>query len=589
VAFLVAGCDSAAPPSASADPVLPAPPPAFADPVPESRRMDWGHTGVPGGIPQRTTICATFSPGATAAAINSAIASCNNGVVYLNAGTYSVASLGGPIRIHKSNVTLRGAGADKTILQNSGGHDAVEIGTGDIVSLGTAITGGASKGSLTITVASTANLSVGRMIEIDRTDDPAYTTAPSPYYAFQNTGGRQLTQMNVIAALSGNTITLRNPLVADFSAGSPRIKFSFAVTKLSGLEDVKLDYSSQTSAARNFAIINCDSCWIKGIDSYRALGSHTFATATVNLEIRDSVFRHGGTGAGHSGPSGYGDYRWGGNSSWKIENNILVDTYPLLVLTGSNSAHYVGYNYAPGSNGSGNAMVFWSLDNGHGPLPFMNLYEGNITDNWGTDGYFGGSAYATALRNWISGYNWNKGGGGDAVWLRRFAYGYNIVGNVLGSPQQAPVSYSGCGMWSTRFSIYSLGYPNTGNCSTVPFDSHYADIPGRTYPDQKVESTLLRWGNYDYFHKATRFVASEIPAGIPVPSDRVIPKSYAYSARPSWWPSTIPWPPIGPDVTGGNGDPSGHVNKIPAQLCWEQSNLKGGGAFNAAACYPART
>ncbi len=100
--------------------LLALPPLVSADPLPASRRIDWTYTGVPGGIPNRTTICATFSPGATAAAINNAISSCNNGVILLKAGTYTSASLGGTIKLYQSNVTLRGAGADKTIL--TGGY-----------------------------------------------------------------------------------------------------------------------------------------------------------------------------------------------------------------------------------------------------------------------------------------------------------------------------------------------------------------------------------------------------------------------------------------------------------------------------------
>ena len=57
-----------------------------------SRRIDWSQAGVPGGIPNRSTICATLNPGATAAQINSAIAACSNGVVYLNAGTYNLSA-----------------------------------------------------------------------------------------------------------------------------------------------------------------------------------------------------------------------------------------------------------------------------------------------------------------------------------------------------------------------------------------------------------------------------------------------------------------------------------------------------------------
>ena len=39
-----------------------------------SRAVDWSQAGIPGGIPNRTTICSTLNPGATAAQINSAIA-----------------------------------------------------------------------------------------------------------------------------------------------------------------------------------------------------------------------------------------------------------------------------------------------------------------------------------------------------------------------------------------------------------------------------------------------------------------------------------------------------------------------------------
>src|SRR5580704_802709 len=112
--------------------LLALPPLASADPLPASRVIDWTYTGVPGGIPNRTTICATFSPGATASAINNAISSCNNGVVFLNAGTYTSASLGGTIQVYRSNVTLRGAGANQTILT---GADIINLGNGYNVSL----------------------------------------------------------------------------------------------------------------------------------------------------------------------------------------------------------------------------------------------------------------------------------------------------------------------------------------------------------------------------------------------------------------------------------------------------------------------
>jgi hypothetical protein len=549
--------------------------PAFGDSVPSNRRIDWTYTGVPGGIPNRTTICATFSPGATAAAITSAINACDNGVVLLNAGTYTSASLNGSIQVYKSNVTLRGAGADQTILT---GQNIINLGNGFNVSLGTAITSGATKDSTTFTVASTANLSVGTMIEIDRDDDTNLIVNTG----HQGGGTRNMTQVNMIMAVSGNTVTVRNPLIYDFSAGSPKVKFYFGgITKNSGIENLKMDHAGFTTGGYNSLTQYCDGCWLKGIESSHATGYHFIVVGTLNMEIRDSYIHEGGAGPNNSGVNFYGNYQYGANSSAKIENNIFNKNFPAIELNNSSSGFYIGYNYSYGSpSQSGTNLVTWTFDDGHAPFNIMNLYEGNIGEMWGVDSYFGGSGYGTALRNYFTGFNPNYGVRSEAVWIDRLAYYYNLVGNVLGSASQNPTAYTGC---NTR-AIYRLGYPNLGNCSTSPWDGF---TPAGGYPDPKVTATLLRWGNYDYFNRTTRFVASEIPAGVTVPLDQVIPDSYYYSGKPAWWPAGIAWPPIGPDVTGGNGDTSGHVNKIPAQLCWETRNLLTGGSFNASACYGA--
>src|SRR5712691_7875382 len=79
-----------------------------------TRAIDWSKAGVAGGIPNRSTVCATLNPGATSAQIISAINACPSGqVVFLNAGNYT--NLSG-MSVTRSNVTLRGAGADQTKL-----------------------------------------------------------------------------------------------------------------------------------------------------------------------------------------------------------------------------------------------------------------------------------------------------------------------------------------------------------------------------------------------------------------------------------------------------------------------------------------
>src|SRR5437660_11523197 len=76
-----------------------------------TRAIDWSRAGA-GTIPPRTTICTTLNPGVTAAQINTAIANCPSGqTVFLSAGTYNLS--GGLTIYNKSNVTLRGAGANQ--------------------------------------------------------------------------------------------------------------------------------------------------------------------------------------------------------------------------------------------------------------------------------------------------------------------------------------------------------------------------------------------------------------------------------------------------------------------------------------------
>ncbi|HYI93682.1 MAG TPA: hypothetical protein VEX68_09065 [Bryobacteraceae bacterium] len=252
-------------------------------------------------------------------------------------------------------------------------------------------------------------------------------------------------------------------------------------------------------------------------------------------------------------------------------------------MQNSSSGFYIGYNYAYGSmSAPTNPVVTWMFTDNHGPHDLMNLWESNIVEMFGSDGYFGGSSHGTALRNYFTGYHPLSGNRGNPVQFNRLSYHYSLVGNVLGSVQMNPSKYAeaadGCGGSCTG--IYRLGYPNIGNAGLTDVTGN-AVPGGMKYPDSKVASTLLRWGNYDYFNDATQWNVSEIPGGVSIPTDQIIPKSYYYSSRPAWFPANAPWPAIGPDVTNGSGDASGHVNKIPSQLCWESRNLVAGGSFNA--------
>src|SRR5215472_5269121 len=89
-----------------------------------SRATDWTKAGIPGGIPNRTTVCNAVSPSGKTndddmKAINNAIASCPEGqVVKLGSGTFTITQ--GITFGTRNYVTLRGAGPDQTILKFTG-------------------------------------------------------------------------------------------------------------------------------------------------------------------------------------------------------------------------------------------------------------------------------------------------------------------------------------------------------------------------------------------------------------------------------------------------------------------------------------
>jgi len=92
--------------------------------IPPDRNFTWNPGMMSkGGIPNRTTICATLSPSGNndSAAIQTALDNCPSGqVVMLNPGTFIVNNY---VLIH-SGITLRGSGAGATILSKANGAHA---------------------------------------------------------------------------------------------------------------------------------------------------------------------------------------------------------------------------------------------------------------------------------------------------------------------------------------------------------------------------------------------------------------------------------------------------------------------------------
>jgi hypothetical protein len=557
--------------------------------VAPSRSIDWRGAGVPGGIPSRTTICTTLSPGATASQINSAIQTCPAGqVVFLSAGTYNLSS--GITFGDKSNVTLRGAGPNKTLLVFSntvscGGLESlICVPNGHlnhVQSVGNLAnwTAGYAKGATSITLSSTANLKVGTLLFLDQandsnTDNRGVWVCEADNVCSDEGGtagrsGRAQWQTVVVTSISGSTVGISPGLyMPNWRASqSPQAWWSND-TPISGvgIESLKIDASGETSHRSAVTFYNAYGSWVRNIFVYKSRRSHVLLHQASHVTIRDSYFYDAQTHASQS----YGIETAEGSSDFLIENNIMHKITSPFQGTG-NTGGVVAYNYT--FNDEYTVSLSWMQPSNanHASGVTFTLAEGNEGTGFQADGIHGTQHFLTGFRNYWHGTEPGKTAQTNPVYDYAFNRYFNFVGNVLGEP----------------------GYHTTYEAQSSRAIWNLGDGPGSGIADDPlVAATILRWGNYDVATGTARFATSEVPSGLsqfanPVPANQSLPASFYLPGRPSWWGS-VPWPAIGPDVTGGDvANLGGHVFKIPARLCYE-STAKSGAMltnFNADACY----
>lgn len=599
-----------------------------------SRAVDWSNAGVRGGIPNRTRVCATLSPGATTSQINSAIASCPSGqAVFLNPGTYK--GLSGLMFNGKSGVTLQGAGADKTFLVFTSGIGCHSLATDVcITALDTNWRGGTSNsanwtsgyapGTTNITLSSVINLKVGSPLILDQLDDPSDTgsvfvcqdpaTVPSCSLEGNTTNGQRPNrdQVQIVQVVScgtastarqtcnGTNVTITPGLyMANWNAAkSPGAWWATSPISGIGIEDLSLDHTA-SSGSFGVEIFNAIDCWVKGIRSIESGKAHVELQESARISVVDNYFYLTQNAVQQS----YGVESLN-SSDDLIQNNILQFIAAPLMMNGSCSGCVIAYNFAINDFFTASTGYVQASTNQHTAGIDMLLYEGNIAPQFYADNFHGTHNLVTVFRNRFLGNDGACYNGTPpyresacstnqvAIDIRAYSRFYNVIGNVLGQSGTSNSYQSG------SKPIYKIGGGNSANDVRVPSDS-------------LVASTLMRWGNYDVVTGTVRWCGnssnpgwattcggtSEVPSSLTkyanaVPATTSLPPSFYLSAKPAWWPSGKAWPPIGPDVAGGNvPNVGGHAYTIPAQDCYLNvmgGLLNGTGvvlSFNANRCY----
>lgn len=525
--------------------------------ISNSRATDWTHAGVTGGIPsanwaQCGSTIAAYS--GTTDVINQAIAACGtNQYVQLGAGTFNLTS-GGTISNGitfgtKSNVVLRGMGANQTFLvmaagafdSCSGGYHTGICSNGSsgawwVSAPGVNWTAGYAQGTTVVTLSSVSGIVPNQsIIGLDQcsagnsdpnnpvgqgctqnaeTDngqyfdcDIAYTSGSGCAVNGPDGGNQRLNrpQNELFQVSAVNTSTNQVTLIGSLrspnwsAAQSPGAFIAPTPNQYDGVESLSLDVSAGASNdVHGIVFYYVANSWVTGVRIIKPYYAAWQCIVCVHSTFESNYVYSNSTMNGadifsmNSAPS----------TDNLIDNNISQWNQVCMGSEGSDSGSVYAYNFCI-NDWNGNAGLYPAIFPHAGDR--WQLFEGNVINSYYGENYHGPKMMNTLFRNLITGWescantesslcggDYKGDGGGDGTTaIRMVAYSryHNIIANVLGTPGYAS-SYSTTAGFSDK-NIYEIG---SGNGS----------IPA----DAVVGSTLFRWGNWDPVTNAARWCGS---------------------------------------------------------------------------------
>jgi hypothetical protein len=529
--------------------------PLGGDFMPAARRTAWD-PGIPGGIPEFRTVCATVSAAAhgdgahdATASIQAAIDACPEGqVVSLSAGEFRVNGEH-PITIGKG-VVLRGAGPGATRLRKTSraASPVVLVGRRWLEEAGsTPLTADARKGATAVQVASAAGLLAGQMVVLDQLTDSAYVywgvdpavAAGAPGRGWFTRYDRPVGQVLEVAAVRGQTVSFTTPLHIGFDTAHAAQLTRYTVpygARYAGVEDLHVYGGQDDNITLRFAMYS----WVRNVESEWSSGDSVALDTCFRCVLRDSYLHD--TPSPYPGGAGYllSLARYTADSL--VENNIVVRGNKVMVMRASGGGNVVAYNYFDdGYIGNNTGWMETGLNASHLACPHSELFEGNLTFNIDGDDTWGGAVTNTFFRNHATGKrrSFPDLASRRAIGLMYGHYDYSFVGNVLGAAGQDPAPQDGFAyedLWPWEddpVGLWRLGY--------TPLD-------WEARPDPRVVSTAFRHGNFDYATGAVQWAEGW---------SRELPPSLYLKARPAFF-GTLPWPWVDP------ASPA-RVHRLPAK------------------------
>jgi len=558
-----------------------------------------------GGIPNRTTICATVGPLGSGqddtANIQNAVNKCLLGqVVSLSAGTFTIAE-GHYVRLDKG-ITLRGAGAGVTILQRTdgaqlgsyvpGSHPSPMILAGpqryNNSDTSTALTADAVQGTKSVQVASTARFSVGQIVLLDEVSGagwqpdvirsnmqiwaaPDYRvvwmkhnpwangddfdastfpyTAGSPGCWFSKCD-RPTNEIKQIASISVNTVTFDSPITISYRVGHQAQLYYWQTPHAQNIGIENLTVSNGDDG--NIKFEWCAYCWAQNVENTMYLNDGFDIDFSFRVQL-EGVYIHNAVWPVHGG-AGYNISLAWGSSEILIENSISVLANKVIVVRSSGAGSVVAYNYM--DDGYINGQDGWveiGLNGSHMVGDHHILFEGNQSFNIDSDQTHGSSIYNTFFRNYASGYR------------KPFT---TLDGTYIDDTTGCcrPLRAVGAQAYAYWFSFIGnvLGasgrtngwtYNCVGAINFIPnqciWNLGWMDISPRGY-DPNVATTAIQDGNFDYLTNSVTWASSD--------TSHMLPNSLYLRQRPAFFEagSGYTWPWVNPA-----GSPQ--LYKLPAK------------------------
>ncbi len=411
---------------------------------------------------------------------------------------------------------------------------------------------------------------------------------------------RSATQLMKITNISGLTVTFETPFHYTFKAAyAAQIgiidQSNYWITDGASVENLGLFGGMGGDGQGNLPMGLCTNSWVKNVESYWSTGTGIGLYGCYRCEVRDS-FMHESPNP-NPGGAGYlsGMNMWA--SDCLFENNIMWQGNKEIVMRSTGGGNVAAYNYMDDAFGGTYPMsVEAGVNAGHQGCPMFALLEGNHSQNFEGDAFWGSSFCITIHRNHLKGIR-GCSPTGDAPSITpcnnlraytftagpTYPYGdylgrriadiqgnslnHNFTGNVLGFSGQTLLSYNAGGFTTaqTQFIYEQLdALPNSATDVCVWEIGTQQNPLGFTWV-AGTYSTLLRQGNWDWFTSSQKWhgIGGTIEyGGNPSAPFPAIPNSFYLTSKPSFFGSNT-WPWVDPST--------GTTYTLPAKLRFDNN------------------